>query len=60
MSETKLSEHLAAALAALDRAREAARLDGVQHREVVQHEITSAESSVARARHLIEGPACRS
>ena len=51
-----LSDHLAEALAALNRAREAARDEhGVNHREVVQREITSAEHSIARVIGLIAG-----
>lgn len=51
-----LSDHLADALAALNRAREAARDEHhVNHREVVQREITSAEHSIARVIGLIAG-----
>lgn len=51
-----LSDHLADALAALNRAREAARDERrVNHRDVVQREITSAEHSIARVIGLIAG-----
>ena len=60
-----VSDHLKAALASLDRAREGARtvpLDArvglvVDVREVVSREIVSAEYSIARAIHLIAGGA---
>jgi len=51
-----LSDHLAEALACLNRAREAARDErNVNHREVVQREITQAEHSIARVIGLIAG-----
>ncbi len=51
-----LSDHLAEALAALNRAREAARDEkAINHREVVQREITQAELSIARVIGLIAG-----
>ena len=51
-----LSDHLAEALAALNRAREAIRdQSNVTHREVVVREITQAELSIARVIGLIAG-----
>ena len=51
-----LSDHLADALAALNRAREAARDErNVNHRDVVAREITQAELSIARVIGLIAG-----
>lgn len=51
-----LSDHLADALACLNRAREAARDErAVNHREVVQREINNAELSIARVIGLIAG-----
>ena len=51
-----LSDHLAEALAHLNRAREAARDErNLQHREVVAREITQAELSIARVIGLIAG-----
>jgi hypothetical protein len=50
-----LSDHLLEALAALNRAREAARNETVNHRATVIREITSAETSLARVLHLIAG-----
>lgn len=50
-----LSDHLADALAALNRAREAAREERPRHLDVVQREITSAEHSIARVIGLIAG-----
>lgn len=51
-----LSDHLAEALLALNRAREAARDQrNVNHREVVAREITQAELSIARVIGLIAG-----
>lgn len=50
-----LSDHLVEALAALNRAREAAREERPQHLEIVQREITSAEHSIARVVGLIAG-----
>ena len=53
-----LSDHLADALACLNRAREAARDErAVNHREIVQREITNAELSIARVIGLIAGQA---
>jgi hypothetical protein len=52
-----LSDHLLEALAAMNRAREAARNEAVNHREVVVREITAAEHSLARVLHLITGRA---
>ena len=55
-SPVTLSDHLVEALAALHRAREAARDErGVNHREVVALEITQAELSIARVIGLIAG-----
>ena len=51
-----LSDHLADALAALNRAREAVRDEsGIRHREVVLREVTQAELSIARVIGLIAG-----
>jgi hypothetical protein len=50
-----LSDHLLEALAAMNRAREAAHNEKVNHREIVVREITSAEHSLARALHFIVG-----
>jgi hypothetical protein len=50
-----LSDHLAEALAALNRAREAAREERPRHLDVVQREITAAEHSIARVIGLIAG-----
>lgn len=52
-----LSDHLAEALACLNRAREAARDERPVHLEVVQREITQAELSIARVIGLIAGQA---
>lgn len=52
-----LSGHLRLALLALERARVAAQhTDPISHRETIQYEIASAESSIARALGLIVGP----
>ena len=51
-----LSDHLADALASLNRAREACyHEDKINHREIVQREITSAEMSIARVLNLLVG-----
>jgi hypothetical protein len=51
-----LSDHLAEALAALNRAREQIRTANVErHREAVVREITQAELSIARVIGLIAG-----
>ena len=51
-----LSDHLAEALAALNRAREAVREEaGITHRRTVLEEITQAELSIARVIGLIAG-----
>lgn len=51
-----LSDHLAEALAHLNRARESVREGGqVTHREVVIREITQAELAIARVIGLIAG-----
>lgn len=63
MAPVTVSDHLKAALAALNRAREGARtapLDArvglvVDVREVTVREIVNAEYSIARAIHLIAG-----
>jgi hypothetical protein len=53
-----LSDHLAEALGALNRAREACYAEkGVEHREIVTREITSAEMSIARVLNLLVGTA---
>ena len=53
-----LSDHLAEALACLNRAREACyHEDKVNHRETVTREITSAEMSIARVLNLLVGTA---
>jgi hypothetical protein len=53
-----LSDHLAEALACLNRAREAVRDErNVHHRDIVAREITAAECSIARVLGLICGPA---
>lgn len=56
LEATLLSDHLAEALAALNRAREQIRAANVErHREAVVHEITQAELSIARVIGLIAG-----
>lgn len=50
-----LSDHLAEALAALNRARAACREEVVYHREAVVAEITQAELSIARVIGLVAG-----
>lgn len=55
MTAMLLSDHLAEALAALERARQAARAEHIDRREVVQREITQAELSIARVIGLVAG-----
>ena len=51
-----LSDHLAAALNALNHARELARAGNLErHREAVVHEITQAELAISRVIGLIAG-----
>lgn len=51
-----LSDHLAAALAALGRVRELSRTANLERRrEAVIHEITEAEKSIARVIGLVAG-----
>ena len=50
-----LSDHLAEALAALSRAREACRCERLTHPEAVLMELTSAELSIARVIGLVAG-----
>ena len=50
-----LTDELAAALAALERARVAVADEKIVHREAVVREIVNAELSVRRVLHLISG-----
>ena len=50
-----LSDHLAEALAALNRAREACRGERLVHPEAVIRELTQAELSIARVIGLVAG-----
>lgn len=50
-----LSDHLAEALAALHRAREACRGERIERREAVIRELTAAELSIARVIGLVAG-----
>ena len=50
-----LSDHLAEALAALNRAREAVKSETMGRREAVVREITQAELSIARVIGLVAG-----
>lgn len=54
--EVLLSDHLAAALAHMNRVRELARTANLErHREAVIHEVTQAELSISRVVGLIAG-----
>ena len=51
-----LSDHLAEALAHMNRVRELARTANLErHREAVIHEVTEAEKSIARVIGLVAG-----
>jgi hypothetical protein len=55
-STITLSDHLASALAHMNRVRELARTANLErHREAVVHEITQAELSISRVIGLIAG-----
>lgn len=55
-STITLSDHLAEALAHMNRVRELARTANLErHREAVIHEVTEAELSIARVIGLIAG-----
>lgn len=55
-SNALLSDHLATALAAMNRVRELARTANLErNREAVMHEVTQAELAIARVIGLIAG-----